>query len=205
MTGTEELTFTDDAIYITKTMTTGEAVMHIGERGLMQKLANIVTQNGGDILEIGFGLHLSADAIQSNPNVKSHTIIEIHPEIYQKALDWSKDKSNVKIILGDWTKVIPTLTNKFDGILHDTHRDKYIHTFLDIVKPICNVNCIVGFFECKFFDKRIGAIRYEIDINEFNKLPYRNNGSFENNQYELKYSIFNGMNFYNNSSINKLI
>lgn len=205
MNGKENLTFTDDGIYITETINTGEAVMHIGEKGLMHTLANLVTQNGGDILEIGFGLHLSADAIQSKPNIKSHTIIEIHPQIYEKALEWAKNKPNVKIILGNWTEIIPKLTNTFDGILHDTHRDRYIHTFLDTIKPICNINCIVGFFEYKFFDKRIGAIRYKIDNNEFNKLPYRNNGSFENNQYELKYTKFNGVDFYNNSNVNKLI
>lgn len=205
MTGNENLIFTQDAIFIKETMELGEAVMHIGELNLMKRLANLVTTNGGDILEIGFGMHLSADEIQKNPNVKSHTIIEIHPDIYHTAVEWAKDKSNVKILLGDWVDIIPTLNKKFDGILHDTHRDKNIHNFLDSVKEICNLNCIVGFFECKFFDKRIGAVRYEIDSNEFNKLPYRNNGSFENNQYELKYSIFNGIDFYKKNDIKTLI
>lgn len=205
MTGNENLIFTKDAIFIKETMELGEAVMHIGELNLMKQLANLVTTNGGDILEIGFGMHLSADEIQKNPNVKSHTIIEIHPDIYHTAVEWAKDKSNVKILLGDWVDIIPTLNKKFDGILHDTHRDKNIHNFLDSVKKISNLNCIVGFFECKFFDKRIGAVRYEIDSNEFNKLPYRNNGSFENNQYELKYSIFNGIDFYKKNDIKTLI
>lgn len=205
MTGNENLIFTQDAIFIKETMELGEAVMHIGELNLMKQLANLVTTNGGDILEIGFGMHLSADEIQKNPNVKSHTIIEIHPDIYHTAVEWAKDKPNVKILLGDWVDIIPTLNKKFDGILHDTHRDKNIHNFLDSVKEISNLNCIVGFFECKFFDKRIGAVRYEIDSNEFNKLPYRNNGSFENNQYELKYSIFNGIDFYKKNDIKTLI
>jgi spermidine synthase len=205
MNGSENLTFTIDGIYITKTMHMGEAVMHIGEKTLMENLANLVTENGGHILEIGFGMHLSADEIQKKPNVKSHTIIEIHPDIYHTAVEWAKDKPNVKILLGDWIDIIPSLNKKYDGILHDTHRDKNIHNFLDSVKEICNLNCIVGFFQCKFFDKRIGAVRYEIDSNEFNKLPYRNNGSFENNQYELKYSIFNGIDFYNKINTNKLI
>ena len=205
MTGKENLVFTQDAIFIKETMKTGEAVMHIGELNLMKQLANLVTKNGGDLLEIGFGMHLSADEIQLNPNVKSHTIIEVHPEIYEIAIEWAKDKPNVKILLGDWIDIIPNLNKKFDGILHDTHRDKNIHNFLDSVKEICNLNCIVGFFQCKFFDKRIGAVRYEIDSNEFNKLPYRNNGSFENNQYELKYTTFNGTDFYKKDEIKTLI
>ena len=205
MTGNENLIFTQDAIFIKETMELGEAVMHIGELKLMKQLANLVTTNGGDILEIGFGMHLSADEIQKNPNVKSHTIIEIHPDIYRNAVEWAKDKPNVKILLGNWVDIITSLNKKFDGILHDTHRDKNIHNFLDSIKKISNLNCIVGFFEYKFFDKRLGGIRYIIDKDEFNSLPYKNNGSFENNQYELKYSIFNGVEFYNKINTNKLI
>lgn len=205
MRGDENLIFTDDSILIKETMNMGEAVMHLGEKSLMQNLAQLVSKNGGHILEIGFGMHLSADEIQLNPNVKSHTIIEIHPEIYKRALEWSKTKPNVEIILGDWLEVIPELNKKFNGILHDTHRDENIHRFLDIVKPISDIDCIVGFFEYRFFDSRINATRCNIKENEFASLPYRNNGTFENNQYELKYTIFNGTDFVSNSKTNKLL
>ena len=69
MNGTENLTFTSDGIYITETMDMGDAVMHIGEKELMKELANLVSKNGGHILEIGFGMHLSADEIQLKENV----------------------------------------------------------------------------------------------------------------------------------------
>jgi spermidine synthase len=81
-------------------------------------------------------MHLSADAVQRQ-NVKSHTIIEIHPEIYSMALDWAKDKKNVKIILGDWEQVIPKLNFKYDGIMHDVFGLKTSDKFLKIIKPIC--------------------------------------------------------------------
>ena len=123
MNGTEKLIFSSDEIKIVGRE--GEAVMHRGETSLMNKLAEIVTKNGGDILELGFGMHISADAIQSNPNVTSHTIIEVHPDIYRIALLWAKNKPNTRILLGDWVDILPTLDQKFDGILHDTHWDDY--------------------------------------------------------------------------------
>jgi guanidinoacetate N-methyltransferase len=72
MNGREKLIFSPDEIRIDGLKR--DYVMHKGEKSLMDKLAEIATMNGGDILEIGFGMHISADAIQSNPNVKSHTI-----------------------------------------------------------------------------------------------------------------------------------
>ena len=146
MIGNEELKITNNYIKLS-TDNDFSAVMHIGERSLMYKLAEIVTQNGGDILEIGFGMHLSADAIQSNPNVTSHTIIENHPEIYNTALEWVKDKPNTNIIFGNWIDILPLVNKKFDGILHDTHLDPNILKFLDYVKDNCKIDTIVGFFE----------------------------------------------------------
>ena len=118
MKGTEKLIIYDNVIKLS-TDNDCSAVMHIGEKHLMIKLAEIVTKNGGDILEIGFGMNLSADAIQSNPNVTSHTIIEIHPVQYERALEWAKDKPNVEIILGDWFHVLPLIDRKFDGTSHN--------------------------------------------------------------------------------------
>lgn len=47
----------------------------------MKMLASIVTKNGGDILEVAFGLGISADFIRQHTNIKSHTIIECHPDV----------------------------------------------------------------------------------------------------------------------------
>lgn len=205
MKGDEELVFTEDSIYIKDTIDQKTAVMHVGEKELMHKLADIVTINGGDILEIGFGMHLSADRVQSNPNVKSHTIIEIHKDIYINALEWAKDKPNVEIILGDWIDIIPTLNKKFNGVLHDTHLDFNMDKFLEIIKPNLNIGCIVGFFEYRILDHRIDGIRYSLSDEEHKKLPYKDGVGFINNEYELKYTTFNGVDFYKNTNTNKLI
>jgi hypothetical protein len=200
MNGKEKLVFTEDAIYIESTMGKGEAIMHNGERELMNKLAEVATQNGGDILELGFGLHLSADAVQANPNVKSHTIIEVHPEIYQRALEWAKDKMNVKIILGDWIDILPTLTEKFDGILHDTHRDGNLPIFLNNIIDKCNDNCIVAFFHYDKPDQRFETIDFLLNEDDLKSLPYG-----KRNDFKITYTKFNGNNFHYKGKIKKTL
>jgi len=92
-------------------------VMMEWERPLMKRHAEVVCQDGGHILEIGFGLGISAGYIQQQ-NIQSHTIVEVHDDIYQKLLEWSKDKPNVIPIKGDWFEISEQL-EKYDGIFYD--------------------------------------------------------------------------------------
>ena len=56
-------------------------VMGDWEIPLMRKHAEVCCYtSGGDILEIGFGMGLFANEVQ-RIGVKSHTIVEIHPQI----------------------------------------------------------------------------------------------------------------------------
>jgi protein arginine N-methyltransferase 2 len=94
-------------------------IMMDWETPLMEKHADIVCQDGGHILEIGFGLGISAGYIQQH-DIQSHTIIEIHDDIYELLLDWAKDKPNVIPIKGDWFNVSNQLElNKYNGIFYD--------------------------------------------------------------------------------------
>ena len=203
MNGTENVILSYDEIRIPELKGSGY-VMHRGEKSLMYKLADIVTKNGGDILEIGFGMHLSADGIQSNPNVTSHTIIEVHPEIYKQALIWAANKPNTKILLGDWIYVLPTIQLKFDGVLHDTHLDRNIPKFLDYVKPNCKEGTIVGFFDVPMKDGIFNAVRHKLTDIEYDSLPYKNS-RFKHMDYELKYTIFNGISFERDKNAKTLI
>jgi hypothetical protein len=202
MNGAEKLTLSSDEITIDG-LKKGY-VMHRGEKSLMLKLAEIASMNGGDILEIGFGMHLSADGIQSNPNVTSHTIIEVHPEIYKHALYWAKDKPNTEIILGAWIDILPTINKKFDGVLHDTHNDTDIPKFLDYIKPNCKNGTIVSFFYFPVLDTRFNSYRHELTESEKEYLPYANNTKFRYN-YELKYTTFDGNVFIKNKNIKNII
>jgi hypothetical protein len=204
MTGKEKIVLSTDEIRINGL--SGDYVMHIGEKYLMQKLAELATKNGGHILEIGFGMHLSADAVQSNPNVLSHTIIEVHPVQYEKALEWAKlQNKETNIILGDWIKILPLTDRKFDGIVHDTHLDTNIDKFLNYIKPNCKQGTIIAFFEYDKFDLRFNGYRVTIPKDEWETIPYKSTPQFKFNQFELKYTTFNGVDFCSEKITNKLL
>ncbi len=103
----------------------GHPVMEGWEAGYMQELADIASSRGGDVLELGYGLGLSAKAIQSHP-IKSYTVIEANKDVVQKRaqgdLEEAIAKGSARILSGLWEKVIPTLPDEsFDGILFDTY------------------------------------------------------------------------------------
>ena len=98
----------------------GTEVMMDWESPIMEKSAEYICHNKGDILEIGFGMGICSDYIQSQ-GVNSHTIIEIHPQILEKLNAWACGKSNVTIIEGDWADL--SLTDTYDGIFIDTYGD----------------------------------------------------------------------------------
>lgn len=107
-------------------------VMMSWEDPIMSEHANIVCHNQGDVLEIGFGMGISADYIQSlNPN--SHTIVEIHPQIFSKLETWAVGKPNVTIINGDWFGL--TSFGEYDGIFYDTVCDSYMAEFFTDFVP----------------------------------------------------------------------
>jgi spermidine synthase len=122
----------------------GREIMMDWETELMREHAKIVTENGGDILEIGFGMHICADFIQE-ADINSHTIVEIHDEIFERLLEWAKDKPNVIPIKGDWFDSIPK-DKKYDGIMHDTWKDKNWHLFLNNIETSLKPKGIVTFF-----------------------------------------------------------
>ena len=99
----------------------GNIIMMSWEDPVMKKHAEIICSNGGDILEIGFGMGYSSAHIQ-NQDIKSHTIIEIHPEVARRAREWAKDKPTVIIIEADWYDVIDDLKT-YDGIFYDAELD----------------------------------------------------------------------------------
>lgn len=117
-------------------------VMMSWETPIMEKSAAFVCENGGDILEIGFGMGIASDAIQSH-NPASHTIIELHPQIAERAREWAINKPNVTIIEGDWINEIASLAT-FDGIFYDTyghfgHWDQVAGLVTQHANPGCHI------------------------------------------------------------------
>ena len=126
------------------TTSDGVLIMASWEAPMMELHAEIVCRNGGDILEIGFGLGISASYIQTH-NIDSHTIIEPHPEIAKKAREWSQKMKNVKIIESDWFDTIDKL-EMYDGVFYDAEFDKNMYEFYDLIKPKIKKGGIYSFF-----------------------------------------------------------
>ena len=117
MTRNQELLFEQD--YIVLKDQPDKFVMMSWEDALMKQHARRVTQQGGDILEIGFGMGISAQYIQDY-GCNSHTIVESHPDVLVRLHEWSKDKPNVIIIEGDWFELQSMICeNSYDGIFYD--------------------------------------------------------------------------------------
>nr|ACG37215.1 arginine N-methyltransferase 2 [Zea mays] len=101
-----------------------KAVMMAWERPLMEAHARAVCQGGGKVLNVGFGMGLVDEAIQRY-GPEEHTIVEAHPEVYERMLKlgWG-DKKNVRIVFGRWQDVMPQL-GSYDGIFFDTYGEYY--------------------------------------------------------------------------------
>jgi guanidinoacetate N-methyltransferase len=94
-------------------------VAYAWEAPLMREFARVVTEVGGDVLEIGFGLGMSARYIQEF-GVRSHTIVEPHPEIFDAALRWkATHRSDIRLINDFWQRCHAEL-DRYDGIFYDS-------------------------------------------------------------------------------------
>lgn len=97
-----------------------QEVMMEWERPLMQKMADEVCHNRGDVLEVGFGMGILAGCIQEY-RPRSHTIVDCHPQILERLRKWATNRPNVRIVEGMWQDVLGDLSRcRFDGITWDT-------------------------------------------------------------------------------------
>lgn len=102
----------------------GHPVMEDWETGYMKKLAKIASSRGGKVLEVGYGMGISANAIQSQ-GIKNHYVIECHPDVVAKSVKDFHDaiaKNTFHVLSGFWEDITPLLADEtFDGILFDTY------------------------------------------------------------------------------------
>jgi guanidinoacetate N-methyltransferase len=112
--------FTDDTLRIA-----GHPVMERWESSYMSRLASIASVAGGRVLEVGYGMGISASALLQDENVKSYTVIECHPGVATQALNRLTDEiasARARVMVGFWEAVTPLLDDEsFDGILFDTY------------------------------------------------------------------------------------
>jgi len=102
----------------------GRSVMERWERPYMEQLAAIACEAGGDVLEVGYGMGISASAVQrATPH--SHTVIEAHPEIIAQCIadhGEAMRTGGLRLLTGFWEDAAPLLRDEaFDAILFDTY------------------------------------------------------------------------------------
>ena len=173
---------------------------HKGFKNLEEKHADVVSQNGGHILEIGFGLGFSAEKFISS-SIDSYTCIEINDIVYQHAVTWSLDKQNVTIIHGAWEDIIPTLTTQYDGIYYSplivNHTDFY-NTCKSISKTGTTIATQGFTFEFPASSANIETNIPAPDLYDETFTEELYNNLVNDNYYKVYWQIYNGSEYVKN-------
>mgnify|MGYP001026545388 CR=1 FL=1 len=137
----QKLSYTEDGRLLDEN---GLAVMMEWEEYIMMKQAETVTQYGGRVLNVGFGMGLIDSYIQKN-GVDEHWIIEPHPDVCEKIIKdgWLK-KPNTRILFSRWQEVLEHLP-KFDGIYIDTWNED-LTPFFRYVPELLKPGGVMTFF-----------------------------------------------------------
>ena len=106
-----------------------EEIMEDWQLPIMQAMAELVAEQHGEVLEIGFGRGVASEMIQAQ-KVKSHTIIECNDTVVGRYNDWKKGHpgKDIRLVHGLWQDTIGGL-GLFDGIFFHTYplnEDEYM-------------------------------------------------------------------------------
>ena len=115
--GTDQTSFEDR----TQKTLNSEEIMEDWQIPVMKAMAEIVTENHGEVLEIGFGRGIASSYIQDG-GVQSHTIIECNDSVVARFHQWQQQYSDrpIQLIQGKWQDVIDQL-EQYDGIFFHTY------------------------------------------------------------------------------------
>ncbi len=99
----------------------GHPVMEDWEDNYMKALADVATRGGGRVLELGFGMGISAGHVQAHP-LREHVIIEANAGVFERLQAFAATHPSVTPMFGFWQDVVAQLEpESFDGILFDTY------------------------------------------------------------------------------------
>jgi guanidinoacetate N-methyltransferase len=132
----------------------GHEVMSDYQLPYMKKLADIVTQNGGDILNVGYGLGIidkEIEAFRKKRKLNKHTVIELNEKLAANA----RKEPNLEVLEGDWHEVIQNFRGRqFDGIIYDgypldleeVHRDGIVFIQSIVNRNLLKENGVLTFY-----------------------------------------------------------
>lgn len=112
-----EAVYTDETLRIL-----GHPVMEDWETPYMARLAQVATSVGGRVLEVGFGMGISAAMIQRHP-IDEHVVIEANAQVFERLRAFAAEAARpVRPLFGFWQDVIGEIADdSIDGILFDTY------------------------------------------------------------------------------------
>lgn len=177
----QQIIFEEDMIYFLDRSGKRYEVMMSWEDDLMKASADFICQNGGHILEIGFGMGISANYIQQN-NILSHTIVENHPDIIPKALAWAQNKPNVTIVQGGWYDNLSNLSI-YDGIFYDTYGDSDHKHFATSITQLTKLGTLLTFWNINPSPSNVYKFE-NVEYDVYNINPPQNS-YFNSNKYYL--------------------
>lgn len=98
-----------------------DEIMEDWQVPMMRAMAEIATRQHGSVLEIGFGLGVSADFIQEG-GVESHTIVECNDSVVERFHEWKKryPGKDIKLIHARWQDAADQL-EQYDSIFFHTY------------------------------------------------------------------------------------
>jgi hypothetical protein len=158
----EKLTYTEYSLIDSQQ----NPIMMDWETDIMSESAKVICSNGGDILNIGFGMGIIDNFIQ-NYNINSHTIIECHKDVISKmSEDGWFEKNNINIIHDLWQNKINEI-GKFDGVYYDTWKDN--EEIFEKVHLIVKSGGLFSFFNTQFFNPNTKSLpkRYYDILKEY--------------------------------------
>jgi amino acid adenylation domain-containing protein len=162
-----------NAVYSdTELIIEGQQVMQEWERPLMKAMAEAAAATHGDVLEIGFGMGISATYIQES-GVRSHTIVECNTAVAEVFAGWMKQypERDIRMVSGQWQDVTDQL-EQYDGVFFDA----YPLSEKDFVEHVINdVTFAEHFFSTAASCLRTGGVftYYSNEIDSFSRSHQR--------------------------------
>lgn len=115
-----------------------QEVMQSWETPLMHKMASKIATPGANILEIGFGMGISATEML-RLGATSYTVIEANPEVAERARTWAANYPNLRVTVmeGRWQDQCALLTGSYDGIFFDTYPESEKDWYDNALRKSC--------------------------------------------------------------------
>ncbi len=150
----------------------GQQVMQDWERPLMKRMAQIAAESHGDVLEVGFGMGISATYLLEM-GVKSYTVIECNDDVVKHFQEWRRKypHANIRLLHGKWQEVRDQL-NTYDAIFFDTYplnEEEYLQYVIN------NITFAEHFFPTAAAHLREGGVftYYTNEIDSFSRRHQR--------------------------------